>query len=114
MNEPNEPPPGFYASEPPQAEHFPPHNPPPFRPTSALAVWSLVNGLLGWLFCPVLCSMIAVVTGHMALGEIQRLTLDGKGLAIAGLILGYSMLVCALLATLAIAMFVVWAGGVNF
>jgi len=77
----------------------PPASPPqaPFQPTSALAVWSLVNGILGWIFCPGICSLIAVVTGHMAIGEIRRYSFDGKGMAITGLILGYSMLILSLL-----------------
>ncbi|MFD5215012.1 DUF4190 domain-containing protein [Microbacterium sp. NPDC058345] len=64
------------------------------RPTSGLAVASLVCGLAGlvlsWLVFPILASVAAVITGHMALKQTgQRPDLAGRGLAIAGLILGY-------------------------
>jgi len=56
--------------------------------TSTLAVASLVCGLLG-LLCG-FASIGAVVTGHLARGEIKRNPhLSGKGLALTGLILGY-------------------------
>ena len=61
----------------------------PMRQTSALAVVSLVAGVLGWTLLPFLGSIAAVVTGHMARSEIRRAPdrLEGDGLAIAGLVL---------------------------
>lgn len=63
----------------------------PSRPTSPLAIVSLIAGLLGWTLVPVLGALVAIVTGHMARGEIRRSNgaMDGDGLAIAGLVLGY-------------------------
>jgi acyl carrier protein len=75
---------------------------PPARPTSGLAVASLVCGVLGLLpVLPVIGSIIAIVTGHMARAQIARADgrVGGKGLATAGLFLGYS--VVALLFTVA-------------
>lgn len=64
------------------------------RPTSGLAITSLVCGiaglLLSWLVIPLLASIVAVITGHMALGQTKRNpAIGGRGLAFAGLILGY-------------------------
>lgn len=63
----------------------------PVPRTSPLAIWSLVLSLLG-LFC-LLCfgSIPGVILGHMALNRIRASggTLAGKGIATAGLILGY-------------------------
>jgi hypothetical protein len=61
------------------------------RQTSPLAVVSLVAGILGWTLLPVLGSIVAIVCGHLARAEIRRSpeTLEGDGLALAGLILGY-------------------------
>lgn len=61
------------------------------RHTSPLAVVSLVAGILGWTLLPVLGSIVAIVCGHLARAEIRRSpeTLEGDGLALAGLILGY-------------------------
>ncbi|WP_028917339.1 DUF4190 domain-containing protein [Pseudoxanthomonas sp. J35] len=61
------------------------------RRTSNLAIVSLVCGVLGWTLAPFLGSIIAIVTGHMARAEIRRSAgdLDGDGLAVAGLVLGW-------------------------
>jgi hypothetical protein len=61
------------------------------RPTSSLAVVSLVFGILGWTLLPGLGAIVAVITGHMARAEIRRGAgqLDGDGMAVAGLVLGW-------------------------
>jgi hypothetical protein len=52
--------------------------------------------VLVWAIIPVLASIAAVVTGHMALGQIKRQPeTGGRGLAIAGLILGYAVVAIA-------------------
>lgn len=63
-------------------------------PTSALAVWSLVLGILGILTLGI-PSIAAIICGHLSHGKIKRSAglLTGKGLAIAGLVLGYIGLV---------------------
>ena len=80
------------------------------RDTSSLAIVSLVFGLLGWSFLPMLGSLVAIITGHLARGEIRRepARLQGDGLAIAGLVLGYA---AVLMAILAIMIFVLFFGG---
>ena len=58
--------------------------------TSALAVWSLVLGILAMVCFGVLAAIPAVICGHMARSAIQRdPALAGDGMALAGLILGY-------------------------
>ena len=52
------------------------------RPTSGYAVAAFVTSLFG-------LAIIPVILGHSALGDIEKTGKDGKGLAIAGLILGY-------------------------
>ncbi|MGY0635139.1 DUF4190 domain-containing protein [Luteimonas sp. A478] len=66
----------------------------PPRQYSVLAVISLVSGILGVFPIPVLASVIAVVTGHLARTEIRRAPerFDGDGMAVAGLVLGYLMI----------------------
>jgi hypothetical protein len=87
---------------PPPAPVAPPY-PPPFvyRPTNGLAVASLIAGFLwiGWFG-----SILAVIFGHIALGQINRSggREGGSGLAIAGLVLGY-MGVATLLLVLLVA-----------
>lgn len=74
---------------------------PPTRPTSTLAVVSLVMGILGLFFFG---SIIAVICGHLARSEIRRSEgkLDGDGVAVAGLVLGYLGLAFTLLIVLII------------
>jgi hypothetical protein len=74
----------------------------PPRQTSTLAIVSLVSGILGWTVLPWLGSIVAIITGHLARGEVAREPgrLEGNGMALAGLILGYSMLAFTLLGLL--------------
>lgn len=58
------------------------------KPTSGLAITSLICGLLQVLCCG-LGSLLAVIFGHIALGQTRRGERAGAGLAIAGLVLGY-------------------------
>lgn len=62
------------------------------RSTSTLATVSLIFGILTWLVLPVAGAIVAIICGHMARKEIRQSpdpTIDGDGLAIAGLVLGY-------------------------
>ena len=81
-------------------------NSPPLQ-TSALAITSLVTGILGWTFLPLLGSLAAIITGHMARAEIRRSNgqLDGDGMAIAGLVLGWVVLAIGVLALVAVLLF---------
>ena len=81
------------------------------RSNSNLAIVSLVSGILGWTFVPLLGSLIAVITGHLARAEIRREPerLDGDGLAVAGLILGYSLIIITILS---LALLILFFGGV--
>lgn len=68
--------------------------------TNTLAIVSLVSGIAGlvgfaWFYG--LVSLLAVITGHLALSRIKRNREGGRGMAIAGLILGYLGLALILL-----------------
>jgi peptidyl-prolyl cis-trans isomerase B (cyclophilin B) len=69
-------PPGPYGGYP----GYPAYYPPP-RETNVLAVVSLVAALC--------LPPAGIVTGHIALTQIKRTGADGRGLAIAGLVLSY-------------------------
>ncbi|KAA0960779.1 DUF4190 domain-containing protein [Microbacterium sp. ANT_H45B] len=69
---------------------------PAARPASGLAITSLICGIAGvvlfWAVVPLLASIIAVITGHMALKQTkQNPAIGGRGMAFAGLIMGYIM-----------------------
>lgn len=63
----------------------------PSNATSNLAVISLVAGVLGLTFFPLLGSIVAVITGPMAKKEIIESggELSGDGMATAGMVLGW-------------------------
>ena len=94
---------------PPPAPPAPPQYPAPYAPaypvatTNGLAVASLIAGFfwIGWLG-----SFLAVIFGHVALGQINRSggREQGSGLAIAGLVLGY-MGIATLMLVILVAIF---------
>jgi hypothetical protein len=57
--------------------------------TNTLAIVSLVSSLVGLLIIPLIGSVVGVITGHMSLGQIRNTGEQGRGLALAGTILGY-------------------------
>lgn len=79
----------------------------PSRPTSPLAIVSLVAGILGWTVVPVLGALVAIVTGHLARSEVRRSNgaMDGDGLAIGGLVLGYLSIALAVIAVILAVLF---------
>lgn len=62
-----------------------------------MAVASLVLGIISlaffwlWLIFPAVCALLAMIFGHVALSVINRSNgwITGKGMAIAGLVMGY-------------------------
>ena len=93
----------------------PPVPPAPQPPrNSALAIWSLILGILSLTLCAFLAGIPAVICGHMGSGRIKRSggLLAGQGLALAGIITGYvsialSLFVIPLMLAIAIPNFVV-------
>ncbi len=85
------------------------------RQTSALAITSLIAGILGWTLVPWLGSLAAIILGHMARAEIRKAPdrLEGDGLALTGLILGYAMLALSVIGIVVVLLFfggLVWLG----
>jgi hypothetical protein len=64
---------------------------PGYVPTSGLAVVSLVCGILALITCMFLAGIPAVICGHLALTQMANpsIRMSGRGMAIAGLIMGY-------------------------
>ncbi|HPX66146.1 MAG TPA: DUF4190 domain-containing protein [Anaerolineaceae bacterium] len=67
--------------------------PPPPAPKKTYSVWaivSLVAGILNFKFAP-FGAIAALVTGYVARNEIRESngTLEGQGMAIAGIVLGW-------------------------
>lgn len=95
--------------------------PPGGGPTNGLAVGSLVTSIAGvvfglplTLFCyiGVLIPIVGVVLGAVALGQIKRTHEQGRGLAIAGIVVG--AVTTALLVVIAIAVMTVFINRSTF
>jgi hypothetical protein len=70
--------------------------PPVYRTTaqtSGTAIASLVMGIAGWTLFPLVGSILAIVFGYAARREIRHRPdqLTGDGLAVVGLVLGWTM-----------------------
>ena len=78
------------------------YQPPQRSSTSSLAIVSLIFGVLAWCMLPFVGALVAVICGHLARTEIRRARVDqrieGDGMAIAGMVLGYVQLVLSVLA----------------
>lgn len=70
--------------------------PPTSRRTNGLAIASLICSIAGLATCGV-ASLVGVVLGHIAIGQVKRTGEEGRGLAIAGLAVGYAVLALMLL-----------------
>jgi len=76
--------------------------------TEPLAVWSFVLGVLSLVCCGFILGIPAVICGHLALSKFQKEPqLQGKGLATAGLIIGYVAIAFWVI-------YVVFFGGASF
>lgn len=73
--------------------------------TNSLAIVSLVSSLVGIFIIPLIGSIVGIITGHMSLGQIKRTGENGRGLALAGTIVGY---VGVAFAILGIILFFAW------
>jgi len=90
--------------------YAPPASAPQVVPTqSALAIVSLIAGIVGLFFFG---SLVAVICGHVARSNIRASngTQTGDGMALAGLILGYIGLAMALLWIIVVVVIAVLAG----
>ncbi len=63
----------------------------PVLPTSGLAIASLVTGILGFTFLPLIASVVALLTGYAARKETRATppVASGDGMATAGIVLGW-------------------------
>jgi hypothetical protein len=90
---------------------LPPAAPPPqYQPAPAsqkynvLAIISLVTSIIG-------VSLAGIICGHIALSQIKRTGESGRGMAIAGTVIGYVGLVAGIVIT--ILAFTLWFAGFN-
>ena len=67
--------------------------------------------LLFWLFVPILASIAAVITGHLAIRQVRTSPgMNGRGMAIAGIIMGYVMVAFLVLSIVFTLLSIVFVG----
>ena len=87
------PPPGYAPAYPPPGYGYPPY-PRPSGPTSGWAMAALIFGLLG--FClPILGSLLGIIFGIVGISKTRENRAGGRGMAVAGLVLGIVTLLAA-------------------
>lgn len=57
--------------------------------TNTLAITSLVSAIAAFVILPFIASIVAVITGHIALKQLRTSGEAGRGLALAGTIVGW-------------------------
>lgn len=79
----------------------------PVLPQSTLAIISLIAGIGGFTFLPLIGSIVAIVTGYAARKETRAVppTASGDGMATAGIVMGWVQVGLALVG---ICCFAVW------
>lgn len=82
--------------------------------TNSMAIVSLIAGILSWFAVPLLGAIVAIITGHMARGQIRSSygTQAGDGLAMVGLVLGYLNLIMSCVLPILIFGGVISLGGI--
>ena len=81
--------------------------PPPVQKTNGMAVTSLVSGILGLTLCAGIGSVVALICGYIAKGQIKRSQgmEGGSGMATAGIVMGWIGTILTIL------MFILLIGG---
>lgn len=74
--------------------------------TNTLAIVSFIASLAGVFVLPVIGQIAGVVMGHISLSQIKSRGEKGRGLALAGVIIGYATLALGVLAIIAFAIFI--------
>lgn len=81
--------------------------------TSKLAIWALVCGCAS-LFCSLFASIPAIILGHKGLAEIKKNpAIQGRGMAMAGMILGYVFTTLIVLYIIAIVVLIAMGNDVS-
>jgi hypothetical protein len=75
----------------------------PAKKTNVLAIVSLIASIAGFVIAWGIGSIVGIICGHISLGQIKKTGEEGRGLAVAGLIVGYIGLALAILSVIILA-----------
>ena len=95
------PPPGYTPApgyEQPQQQPYGYAQPQGYPQQYAAPMATGTNGLaIASLICAFIVPLVGVILGHIALSQIKQTGQEGRGLAIAGLVIGYAYIALALI-----------------
>jgi len=80
----------------------------PATKTNVLAIVSLIASIAGIVIFWFIGSVVGVICGHISLNQIKRTREEGRGLAVAGLIVGYIGIALSIIAVIAIIVWTSW------
>ncbi|GGA57435.1 hypothetical protein GCM10011490_03990 [Pseudoclavibacter endophyticus] len=96
--QPGPPPPPAYGA--PAPGGYPGASPAPAQSTNTMAIIALVSSFF--------ISIAGIICGHIALNQIKKTGEQGRGLAMAGLIIGYVMLAITVIVVILYVVFFAW------
>ena len=78
-----------------------------------MAIVSLVAGILSLTMCGIFAAIPAIICGHIGIKKADRGEASGRGMAMAGMIMGYVALALTVLAIVFYIIFFVFVVGVG-
>jgi hypothetical protein len=96
-----------------EQQNLPPNMYEPVLPQSTMAIVSLIAGIAGFSFLPVIGSIVAIITGYAARKETRAIppTASGDGMATAGIIMGWIQVGLAVIGLCCFAIYFLFIGG---
>ncbi|MRG61277.1 DUF4190 domain-containing protein [Agromyces sp. CFH 90414] len=76
--------------------------------TNTLAIVSLIASIAGIVIVYFIGSVVGVICGHIAINQIKKTGEQGRGMAIAGLIVGYVGIVLSIIGVILLIAFSAW------
>lgn len=76
---------------------------------NTLAIVALISAIASLTVVPFIGSIVAVITGHMSLSQIKFSGEGGRGMALAGVIIGWVGIAVMIIGIIALVAFVAWA-----
>jgi len=92
-----QPAPAYGEPAPAYGQPAPAYGQPPAAKTNTLAIISLIASIAGIVILWGIGSIAGVICGHISLSQIKKTGEQGRGMAIAGLIVGYAGIVLAII-----------------
>ena len=98
-----QPAPAYGQAAPAYGQAAPAYGQPTGAKTNVLAIVSLIASIAGIVIAWGIGSIVGIICGHISLSQIKKTGEEGRGMAVAGLIVGYIGLALAIISVIIIA-----------